>query len=468
MRKILVLSIVALCAVIYPGHAKAVDITTDQLIELCRLDNATARDKCMHYMNAFFDSLQADEAYFGKECRTDYFKAKDIPPIIDWLDQAENIKPEGRKTVDASFALMIYMLKASEARVPCREAYGWLPFSALVERCGNDIGQGSPCKFYTTAAIELAKWRRSMAKKTDDAPLWCEKDGQGNLKELTYMPDETLVDLMKTYLAINPGLRALPAAAVLMNAMDSNYSCQKNDSEEKGSSGVEYRHEYDGEVSGFFVTKGGEGNLHTYREDDALKFKLDYNGINGHTCEVGGIIKDGISQPFADSKQAAVDPKCFIAFNWYDGRLAMFDLKQGEESSCHDYCGARAWFADDYFPVNDICRPENIYKKIEEATALKSEEEMSFAKDNLIPVLEQCDKTLTRYARWDLRRLIALAQYHNNDKKSCRAMFNQDDIRLIKMADDEILEEYSYAPADAISIQDAVQQMRVVYGLCED
>ncbi len=212
-------------SLVFAAPAHATDLTLDQLIKICQFDSVKDRDNCAHYMQGFFDDLQAGEVYLNRECSKKIFTVKDQKPIVDWLANPANIKAEKREEVGAAIGLMSYLMRNEKARVPCADVGGYIPFDSIVERCSNNMDPDSPCKFYTSAANEIKLIRHSLSGA--EGPYLCEPGKDGKLQELTYMPDEAMLIAMQDYLKVNPKARGKSAALMIGMALQTKYSCQK-------------------------------------------------------------------------------------------------------------------------------------------------------------------------------------------------------------------------------------------------
>ncbi|TAH34203.1 MAG: hypothetical protein EYC62_05460 [Alphaproteobacteria bacterium] len=205
----------------FTAQAQATDLTLDQLIKLCRFDSVKDRDNCAHYMQGFYDDLQAGEVYLNRACSKRIFTVKDQKPIIDWLADPNNIKVEKREEIGGVIALMSYLMRNDKAQIPCSDIGGYIPFDSLVSRCESSIDQDSPCKFYSGAVNELEVVRHSMAEK----PFLCVRNKNGEPEELPYLPDEEVLAVMQDYLKNNPKARGKSAAGMLVTALKSKYPC---------------------------------------------------------------------------------------------------------------------------------------------------------------------------------------------------------------------------------------------------
>ena len=137
-----------------------------------------------------------------------------------------------------------------------------------------------------------------------------------------------------------------------------------------------------------------------------------------------------------------MEDQCVIHFEQKEDRVSVV-VPEENNAACHRYCGARAWFAGDYFPVIPRCQQTESVR----AEFLKSYKALKYvqARDVLIDYLQACERFTDWYNVTEIRNDLAITQFHLGDSEACLKS-----LEPIKRAfiDDPELTGRAFAPAD--------------------
>ncbi len=160
---------------------------------------------------------------------------------------------------------------------------------------------------------------------------------------------------------------------------------------------------------GTYVTEGAWGNLEVSSSsaDSPMKFTIDVVGGNGHICNVEGEIRNN---------QAITEDKCVIQFEGHSDRVSV-TVGKGFTDACREYCGARAWFPGDYFPVNPFCS-KSLSIRGDFSLNYKSGKYRK-ARDLLMKLLSECERFTDWHIQAEIRNDLAITEYHLGDKTAC-------------------------------------------------
>jgi len=201
---------------------------------------------------------------------------------------------------------------------------------------------------------------------------------------------------------------------------------------------------------GHYVTERSWGSLVVQpTQAGAAPFDLNTVGPNGHTCELGGRIVDGLAVVGSD----AADEKCVVRFRPLKGGglLVETDPSTAPADACRAFCGARASFEGDYTRPAKGCDDDARKTTRARFQALYDARRYGAALATLGPLLGACGDTLTWVEEARVRNDLALTHYRLNDKGGCRAVLaplatdakrSDDDIRW----DDATTDAGAYLP----------------------
>ena len=160
---------------------------------------------------------------------------------------------------------------------------------------------------------------------------------------------------------------------------------------------------------GSYITEGAEGTLEVsgLTPDTPMKFVIAVVGDNGHVCNVEGEIRNN---------QATTEDECIIKFEPHPDRITVI-VSDVYTDACRNYCGARAWFPGDYFPVNPFCS---------RSLSIRSDFSLNYksgkfkkARDLLVKLLSECERFTDWHIQTEIRNDLAITEYHLGDKTAC-------------------------------------------------
>jgi hypothetical protein len=160
---------------------------------------------------------------------------------------------------------------------------------------------------------------------------------------------------------------------------------------------------------GKYITEGNWGTLivSTSTPDTPMEFTIDAWGANGHPCSVEGDIQNNLS---------VTADKCTIQFQTHPDRISVI-VNPEFESACRNYCGTRAWFPGDYFPVDPFCeKTQNVREEF-----LHNYQSAKFqkARQLLVELLGKCERFTDWYTQAEIRNDLAITQFRLGSKADC-------------------------------------------------
>lgn len=167
---------------------------------------------------------------------------------------------------------------------------------------------------------------------------------------------------------------------------------------------------------GVYVTGGDWGSLEITNTtpDSPMKFLIDALGSNGHICNLEGRIVDG--QGIAEDEGVIPENKCVIQFKTAHDRISVMVDSQYEDA-CRGYCGARAWFAGDYFQPIPYCEKSQSIR--EEFARVYGDGQYEKAQVLLTNLLSQCERFMYWHTVAEVRNDLAITEFHLGNKTAC-------------------------------------------------
>lgn len=216
-------------------------------------------------------------------------------------------------------------------------------------------------------------------------------------------------------------------------------------------------------LTGTYVTDNGWGELLLSRGNDGLHFSIEVVGTNYHLCNLEGDVTGFKGRTSTDDG----NDLCEIEFVQTQNGLEVKSLTESDiASGCRSYCGARAYFEGEYKAVLPICNPGQVNSHVGMISALPRADELAYAQEHIVPVLDKCTATLRESTEQDLRAAVALAYYHAEQPQKCAetlAVYQA----WLAMSDDEIRGEKSYAPSEADEALAQSKKLRDTLNLCK-
>jgi hypothetical protein len=216
-------------------------------------------------------------------------------------------------------------------------------------------------------------------------------------------------------------------------------------------------------ATGTYVTDNGWGELLISRGNDGQHFTIEVVGTNYHLCNLEGDVTGFKGRTRTDDG----NDLCEIEFVPTAHGIEVKSLGEDDiASGCRSYCGARAYFEGEYKAILPICNPGQVNSHIGMISALARADELAYAHEHIVPVLDKCLGTLRKSTEQDLRAALALAYYHAGQPENCRGALEVYQDWLAK-TDAEIREEKSYAPSEADEALAQSKKLRNVLDLCK-
>lgn len=208
---------------------------------------------------------------------------------------------------------------------------------------------------------------------------------------------------------------------------------------------------------GEYVTEGGWGVLTLKKgTGQGTPFTLEAVGANGHVCSLDGEIRNGRAVVSAEESS----PQCITSFVVKGQSI---DVAGNGAESCHDFCGARAYFEGRYVRAPAGCSSAERARSKETFNRLYKERKFSEASKALEPLLGHCAKTLDWLEDGSVRNDLAITQYHLGRYAECLETLSP----LAKDAaksEDELRE--NLPPSDFDSFLPIVKATRTNLRLC--
>lgn len=210
-------------------------------------------------------------------------------------------------------------------------------------------------------------------------------------------------------------------------------------------------------AAGVYLTERGFGELRVSQKGE---FSIEVIGTNGHSCGLSGTLEaSGLGETNTSDGDI-----CQIKLNAVDGGYAV-EVAEGSAEFCRTYCGARAFFTHTYYKVEKQCIPGSIDFAIDSFAVTATADEPAYIDKEVTPLLSQCARTMSDEQKSEAARITALARAHAGDKAGCVAALKAQ-APLYTLTDAAILEEYSYAPSDALNMLARAKKLRDTAALC--
>jgi hypothetical protein len=164
---------------------------------------------------------------------------------------------------------------------------------------------------------------------------------------------------------------------------------------------------------GEYVTDGGWGVLTLKKgTGEGIPFALEAVGANGHVCSLDGEIRNGRAVVSAEESS----PQCIASFVVKGQSI---EVAGNGAESCHDFCGARAYFEGRYIRVPAGCSSAERARSQETFNRLYKKRKFSEASKALEPLLGRCAKALSWLEDGSVRNDLAITQYHLGRYAEC-------------------------------------------------
>lgn len=163
-------------------------------------------------------------------------------------------------------------------------------------------------------------------------------------------------------------------------------------------------------VPGEYITERAWGSMKVSNSasgSPSLKFEIYAFGANGHMCEIADEIQNN---------QAITDDKCVIQFEQHQDRVSVI-VDDKYYDACKNYCGSRAWFPGEYFPIIPNCRKTKSIRN-EFSSKYKSANYQQ-ARNLLIQHLNECERFTDWQTQAEVRNDLAITEFHLGDKAAC-------------------------------------------------
>lgn len=195
------------------------------------------------------------------------------------------------------------------------------------------------------------------------------------------------------------------------------------------------------------------GNLVVTGNPDALKFKIDSFGANGHTCSLDGDIHGN------QAKLEGDESPCIVKF---DASAKGIDVSSNE--ACRTYCGMRARFDGTYFTPAAGCASDDRSRTRDAFKSVYAKKDYAAARGKLEPVLMQCEPLLSWLEKASIRNDLAVTLYHLRDRAACLSVL--DPLAEDAAKTDDAIRE-NYPPTDADDYLPLVKAARTNIKLCK-
>lgn len=160
---------------------------------------------------------------------------------------------------------------------------------------------------------------------------------------------------------------------------------------------------------GEYVTEGLWGSMTIKGGGAKQALHIDYLGSNAHTCEVDATIT---------GSKAKTEENCNFELV-QRGDAILVRVPDAQFDACRYHCGARAFFANTYFPERPACTAKPVQAARREFTQLYQGKQYRAAADRLAALHAACGKFLTWYTDTETRNDWAIAEFNAGDKAAC-------------------------------------------------
>lgn len=206
-----------------------------------------------------------------------------------------------------------------------------------------------------------------------------------------------------------------------------------------------------------YITEGGSGTLIVEPNNlKSSKFKIDVFGSNGHSCAVDGTMKNGL----AVLKEEGETEQCTINFKQVGNIITV--IAKGD--SCHYYCGARAWFEDDYINVTKQCLESEVDKSRKSLLKFYKEKKYVEALAQLEPVMNNCAKTIHWTELAWIRNDLAITYAKLGKFEDCSKVLEPLKADA-KLSEEQIKEDYP--PVEALTYLPILKATRTNLKICK-
>jgi len=209
---------------------------------------------------------------------------------------------------------------------------------------------------------------------------------------------------------------------------------------------------------GEYITQNGWGVLKIEAPaGGAQKFSIEAVGANAHTCSLDGAIRGRQARVATGDKE----PPCVVDFV---PKGAGIDVQPKSDEACRAFCGARAQFEGLYDKPAPGCRVGEIAKT---RTTFKQQYDKKAyleARATLIPVLDNCSKTLTDIDEGWIRNDLAITLYRLGDMAECQRVLEP--LKELAAMSPKQIEE-NYPPSDAQNQAPIARAARANLNLCK-
>jgi hypothetical protein len=216
---------------------------------------------------------------------------------------------------------------------------------------------------------------------------------------------------------------------------------------------------------GSYIGEGGWGSLTLKQgQQGSLSFQLETTGANGHTCELAGEVRGGLSKIRVEE----VQDECVVEFT-AQGRHVKVRAAEGESNleSCRRFCGARAHFDNLYLEPAQGCSREELRRTRSEFKRLYDAGQHASARALLEPLLTRCDKTLFWIERGHMQNDLAITQYRLKDYAGCLATLKPLAADAASVTDDSTWDcEICRGPTDSYMFRPIAAAARTNIRLC--
>lgn len=167
--------------------------------------------------------------------------------------------------------------------------------------------------------------------------------------------------------------------------------------------------------AGEYLAKGGWGTLVIQKAKQGEQaFSLESLGANGHSCSLGGSIRNGEANLHEDWQEGT----CNVKFKLQDNSI---EVSNDLTENCRGYCGARAGFAGTYLKPAPGCSTDALRQTRNRFKKLYDSKDYAGAEHLLAPVLSDCKATLHWLDELATRNDLALTQAKLGQDKACRS-----------------------------------------------
>ena len=169
------------------------------------------------------------------------------------------------------------------------------------------------------------------------------------------------------------------------------------------------------DAPGVYVTEGGWGRLTlgpATAQGQAIA--IHSAGANGHSCTLeGGLLTGRQARWPTDAQVCQVELTPIVGGGWA--------LASSTPEACRYFCGARAGFEGDYWPLPPACEAAAWRRSGEAFLAAYRGRDYARALDIQHQRLQACETRLFWLQAFQVRNDLAIAQFHAGQKAACLA-----------------------------------------------